>query len=153
MTGKVVFDWRRIWIFVGLFIVLMSGFLFFSTREKQEKKEEKGGGDIVNELKIEDVKEGEGDGVQEGDTVSVHYKGTLLDGTVFDSSYERGEPFEFTVGEGSVIQGWEEGLIGMRVGGIRKLTIPPELGYGDREAGDIPANSTLIFEIELLEIK
>jgi FKBP-type peptidyl-prolyl cis-trans isomerase len=131
----------------------MSGFLFFSTREKQEKKEEKGGGDIVNELKIEDVKEGEGDGVQEGDTVSVHYKGTLLDGTVFDSSYERGEPFEFTVGEGSVIQGWEEGLIGMRVGGIRKLTIPPELGYGDREAGDIPANSTLIFEIELLEIK
>jgi FKBP-type peptidyl-prolyl cis-trans isomerase len=151
MTGKVVFNWKNIGIYTALLLVLLVGFFFFTTREKAEVKSEEGG-DIVSELKIEDIVEGQGEQVQEGDTVSVHYKGTLLDGTVFDSSYERNTPFEFTVGEGSVIQGWEEGLIGMKVGGKRKLTIPPDLGYGDREAGDIPPNSTLIFEIELLDI-
>ncbi|MBQ7256990.1 MAG: FKBP-type peptidyl-prolyl cis-trans isomerase [Abditibacteriota bacterium] len=112
--------------------------------EETEKKEEATG------LKIEDIKVGEGEAVEEGDTVKVHYTGMLTNGKVFDSSKERGEPFRFTVGAGNVIQGWEKGLIGMKVGGKRLLTIPPDLGYGDRDMGDIPPNSTLIFEIELL---
>ncbi len=107
-----------------------------------------------NELKIEDLEIGEGDKVETGDTVVVHYKGTLEDDTVFDSSYERGEPFVFTVGEGRVIQGWEQGLLGMKVGGKRVLTIPPELAYGPSGVGGvIPPNATLNFEIELLEIQ
>ena len=104
-------------------------------------------------LSIEDVKEGTGSAVKSGDTVSVHYTGTLTDGTKFDSSKDSNRPFEFTVGGGQVIKGWEEGLLGMKVGGIRKLVIPPEMGYGARAVGPIPANSTLNFEIELLEIK
>ena len=111
---------------------------------KEEAKEDTG-------LKIEDINVGEGPEVKEGDTVKVHYTGMLKsNGKVFDSSKERGEPFRFTVGMGNVIEGWEKGLIGMKVGGKRLLTIPPELGYGDRDMGDIPPNSTLIFEIELL---
>ncbi len=115
--------------------------------EEPEKKEEATG------LKIEDIKVGEGEAVKEGDTVKVHYTGMLTNGKVFDSSKERGEPFRFTVGAGNVIKGWEEGLIGMKVGGKRLLTIPPDLGYGDRDMGDIPPNSTLIFEIELLGLE
>jgi FKBP-type peptidyl-prolyl cis-trans isomerase len=105
------------------------------------------------QLKSEDVLIGSGTEVKNGDTVSVHYVGTLEDSTKFDSSRDREEPFEFTVGNGSVIQGWDQGLLGMKVGGIRKLTIPPELGYGETGQGSIPPNSTLIFEIELLGIK
>ena len=106
-----------------------------------------------SELKIENIAEGTGEGVKSGDTVSVNYAGTLLNGTEFDSSYKRNEPFSFTVGEGAVIAGWDQGLIGMKVGGKRKLTIPPNLAYGDRAVGDtIPPQSTLIFEIELLKI-
>ncbi|OGM59716.1 peptidylprolyl isomerase [Candidatus Woesebacteria bacterium RIFCSPLOWO2_01_FULL_37_19] len=108
----------------------------------------------MNELKVEDIEVGKGQEVKDGDTVSVNYKGTLTDGKQFDSSYDRGQPFEFEVGAGDVIKGWDQGLVGMRVGGKRKLTIPSELGYGEQGAGvDIPPNSTLIFEIELLEIK
>lgn len=108
--------------------------------------------DDVEELMIEDLVEGEGDAVKAGDKVQVHYTGTLLDGTKFDSSLDRGEPFEFTVGEGQVIQGWEQGLIGMKVGGQRELTIPSSLGYGESGSGSISPNAGLIFEIELLEI-
>ncbi|MFH1188757.1 MAG: FKBP-type peptidyl-prolyl cis-trans isomerase [bacterium] len=102
---------------------------------------------------IEDMKKGTGEIVKVGDTVSVHYVGTLEDGTKFDSSRDRGEPFSFTVGKGEVIKGWDDGLIGMQVGGKRVLRIPPSLGYGDQSIGNIPANSTLIFEIELLDIQ
>jgi FKBP-type peptidyl-prolyl cis-trans isomerase len=108
----------------------------------------------AEELIIEDEVKGTGDEVKKGDTVSVNYIGTLLDGTKFDSSYDRGTPLVFTVGEGKVIEGWEQGLVGMKVGGKRRLTIPSKLGYGD--AGyppDIPAKAGLIFDIELLEIK
>lgn len=87
-----------------------------------------------------------------GDTVTVHYVGTLADGTKFDSSIDRGEPFSFTIGAGQVIQGWEQGLLGMKVGGKRVLTVPPELGYGAQTVGPIPANATLKFEIELLKV-
>ncbi len=107
----------------------------------------------VDELKIEDMEKGKGEEVKKGDKVKVHYNGTLLDGTKFDSSYDRGEPFEFTVGEGEVIPGWDQGLIGMKEGGKRKLTIPSSLGYGETGSGEsIPPNAGLEFEIELLEV-
>jgi peptidylprolyl isomerase len=91
--------------------------------------------------------------VKEGDVVSVHYVGTLQNGTEFDNSKKRGAPFEFKVGGGQVIAGWEEGLVGMQVGGQRVLVIPPEKGYGANGIGPIPGNATLVFSIELLEIK
>lgn len=105
-------------------------------------------------LKIEDIQIGTGAEVKKGDIISIHYKGTLLDGREFDSSYKRGQPFETQIGVGQVIKGWDEGVVGMKVGGKRKLTIPPELGYGERGAGAvIPPNATLIFEVELVGIK
>jgi len=100
---------------------------------------------------VEDIVIGTGDEVLAGDTLRVHYVGTLIDGTKFDSSRDRGEPFEFTFGVGEVITGWDQGLVGMKIGGIRKLTIPASLGYGEVEQPNIPANSTLIFEVEVLE--
>jgi FKBP-type peptidyl-prolyl cis-trans isomerase FkpA len=104
-------------------------------------------------LKYEDVKEGAGDVASSGQTVSVHYTGWLTNGTKFDSSKDRGQPFSFPLGGGRVIKGWDEGVAGMKVGGVRKLTIPPELGYGARGAGGaIPPNATLIFEVELLKV-
>jgi FKBP-type peptidyl-prolyl cis-trans isomerase len=103
-------------------------------------------------LEIKDITEGTGAEVKTGDTVVVHYKGTLQDGTQFDSSYGK-EPFETQIGVGAVIQGWDMGISGMKVGGKRQLTIPPHLGYGAQGSGSIPPNSTLLFEVELLEIK
>jgi FKBP-type peptidyl-prolyl cis-trans isomerase FkpA len=102
-------------------------------------------------LKFEDTSMGEGDIASKGQTVSVHYTGWLENGTKFDSSKDRDEPFEFKLGAGQVIRGWDEGVAGMKVGGVRRLTIPPQLGYGDRGAGGvIPPKATLIFEVELL---
>ena len=109
---------------------------------------------MSNGLIIEDIKIGEGQEVEKFNIVTVNYTGLLEDGTKFDSSLNPGRtPFRFTVGAGQVIKGWDEGLIGMKVGGKRKLPIPPELGYGSRDNGPIPANSTLIFEIDLLGIE
>lgn len=102
---------------------------------------------------IEDIKVGTGQEAKTGDTVTVNYAGTLTNGTKFDSSYDRGTPFTFQLGAGQVIEGWDKGIIGMKVGGKRKLTIPPELGYGATAYGPIPANATLIFEVELLGVK
>lgn len=106
-----------------------------------------------NHMVIDDIKFGTGAEVTKGDTVSVHYIGTLQSGTEFDNSYKRGTPFSFTVGGGQVIKGWEEGLIGMKVGGQRVLVIPPDMAYGERGIGPIPGNATLVFAIELVEIK
>ena len=105
-------------------------------------------------LEIEDMKVGTGIEAANGDRVTVHYTGWLIDGTKFDSSIDRGQPFVFSLGAGQVIQGWDRGVRGMQVGGVRKLTIPPELAYGDRPVGGglIPANSTLVFEVQLLDI-
>jgi peptidylprolyl isomerase len=103
-------------------------------------------------LKYEILECGDGETAKSGDTVSVHYVGTLADGTKFDSSRDRGEPFSFPLGAGQVIQGWDEGVAGMQIGETRKLTIPPELGYGPSGTGPIPPNATLIFEVELLDI-
>ncbi|MBU4274403.1 FKBP-type peptidyl-prolyl cis-trans isomerase [Patescibacteria group bacterium] len=107
----------------------------------------------IQGMKVEILKEGSGVEAKVGDTVSVHYVGTLENGTKFDSSISRGQPFSFTLGQNRVIQGWEKGVLEMKVGEKRKLTIPPELAYGNQGAGDvIPPNATLIFEVELLGI-
>jgi peptidylprolyl isomerase len=104
-------------------------------------------------LKYVDFKVGRGKSPLQGQSVTVHYVGRLLDGTKFDSSRDRGQPFTFTLGEGQVIAGWDEGVKTMHVGGIRRLIIPAKLGYGDQGAGDkIPPGATLVFEIELLGI-
>jgi FKBP-type peptidyl-prolyl cis-trans isomerase FkpA len=105
-------------------------------------------------LIIEDLTVGEGAEAKAGHTVSVHYTGWLTDGQKFDSSRDRNDPFEFGLGARQVIAGWDEGVQGMKVGGVRNLTIPPNLGYGARGAGGvIPPNATLVFEVELLAIK
>lgn len=108
---------------------------------------------MADGLQYEDLKVGTGPQPTKGGTVRVHYVGTLLNGTKFDSSRDRNEPFTFAIGEGQVIRGWDEGVGTMRVGGLRKLVIPPALAYGSRAVGPIPANSTLVFEVELLAIE
>jgi peptidylprolyl isomerase len=105
-------------------------------------------------LKYVDEVIGEGAEPKSGQTVTVHYTGTLTDGKKFDSSKDRNQPFNFVIGIGQVIKGWDEGVMSMKVGGKRKLTIPPELGYGTRGAGGvIPPNATLIFDVELIDVK
>ena len=107
-----------------------------------------------NSMVIDDIKIGTGEAVKEGDLVAVHYIGTLQDGGAeFDNSHKRGTPFEFEVGAGMVIKGWDEGLVGMKVGGQRVLVIPPDMAYGEQGIGPIPPNATLVFAIELIEIK
>jgi FKBP-type peptidyl-prolyl cis-trans isomerase len=105
-------------------------------------------------LKYQVFKKGDGPEAKSGQTVSVHYTGRLTNGKKFDSSVDRGQPFEFPLGQGAVIKGWDEGVAGMKVGERRQLTIPAELGYGDRGAGpDIPPGATLVFDVELLGVK
>ncbi|MBS2023471.1 MAG: FKBP-type peptidyl-prolyl cis-trans isomerase [Deltaproteobacteria bacterium] len=109
---------------------------------------------MPGKLEIEDQTVGTGVEATKGKRVTVHYTGWLTNGKKFDSSKDHGEPFEFGLGAGEVIQGWDQGVAGMKVGGKRKLTIPPELGYGARGAGGvIPGNATLVFEVELLGVK
>jgi FKBP-type peptidyl-prolyl cis-trans isomerase len=133
-------------------LVLIIGVILLSG-----KNTDKTGSDIITTasgLKYQDLVIGDGDTAAPGDSVSVNYTGWLEDGTKFDSSLDRGQPFPFVVGQGMVIPGWDEGVAGMRVGGKRRLIIPPDLGYGASGAGGvIPPNATLTFEVELLEIK
>lgn len=103
-------------------------------------------------VKSEDIVIGTGPVADTGSTVTVNYVGMLVDGKIFDSSYDRGEPFQLRLGEGRVIRGWEEGLLGMRVGGKRRLIIAPDYGYGSQPVGPIPPNSVLVFEVELLNV-
>lgn len=107
-----------------------------------------------NGLVVQDVVVGDGAEAETGDTLNAHYVGALEDGTVFDESYGRGQPIQFVLGSGQLIQGWELGLVGMKEGGKRQLVIPPELGYGAQGAGNaIPPNATLLFEIELVSVQ
>lgn len=130
------------------FIISMIFFALYCTNKRSMEI-------MSNDLKIEDLILGEGNEANDFNKVIVNYTGSLEDGSIFDSSLNPGrEPFSFTLGVGSVIKGWDIGVKGMKVGGKRKLTIPPELGYGDNGAGDvIPPGSTLIFEIDLLEVE
>ena len=159
MESKIKFNWRSVLIALGLIIAGVVGMFFIlgnpsqkdGEKQVEELSEQEGG---VSELNIEDIVVGGGEEAKDGNKVSVHYVGTLTDGTKFDSSRDRGDPFTFTLGAGEVIKGWDQGILGMKVGGTRKLTIPPELGYGEAGAGsDIPPNSTLIFEVELLSVE
>ncbi|OGO50914.1 MAG: hypothetical protein A2148_02115 [Chloroflexi bacterium RBG_16_68_14] len=104
-------------------------------------------------LQIIDLQVGDGATAEAGRTISVHYTGWLEDGTKFDSSLDRGQPFEFVLGVGDVIEGWDRGVEGMKVGGKRRLVIPPELAYGEAGRGSIPPNATLTFEVELLDVR
>lgn len=108
---------------------------------------------MEEKLVKEDLKVGNGIEAIFGKNVTVNYVGTLTNGQKFDSSYDRNEPFTFVLGAGEVIAGWDQGVSGMKVGGKRKLTIPPSLGYGSADLGTIPPNSTLVFEVELLDVK
>lgn len=147
---------RNIIIIIGLIIIAIGGLLFFKYRKPPQIN--MNGFDKLttskNGVAIEILNEGNGTVAQNGDKVSVHYTGTLVNGTKFDSSIDRGIPFEFTLGAGRVIKGWDIGVEGMKIGEKRKLTIPSELAYGPNGIpGHIPPNATLIFEVELLGIK
>src|SRR5262249_12029524 len=125
------------------------------TGAKAQTPGESAGGQEVtmpDGLKYQDIKVGDGALAESGKDVVVHYTGWLTNGTKFDSSVDRGQPFSFRLGASQVIRGWDEGVKGMRIGGKRKLTIPPDLGYGENGQGPIPPNSTLVFDVELLEV-
>jgi FKBP-type peptidyl-prolyl cis-trans isomerase len=107
-----------------------------------------GGGSLV----VEDLVVGTGATAASGDTVTVHYLGTLTNGTKFDSSYDRGTPYSFRLGTGAVIPGFDQGVTGMKIGGKRRLTIPPSLAYGSTGSGAVPPNATIVFEVELVSI-
>ena len=148
--------WIILLVVVGLF--LLGAYFQGDVAEEQENA----GDDVTitedtemtdNQLTVEDLEVGSGEEATPGKRVTVHYTGTLTNGTKFDSSHDRGVPFTFNLGAGEVIKGWDLGVAGMKVGGKRKLTIPSDLAYGERGAGyDIPPGATRIFEVELLEV-
>ena len=137
---------------VAIALVLIGALIVMIARSGMEESPE---GELVTTksgLKYIDIKVGDGQEAKQGDKVNVHYTGRLKDGTKFDSSHDRNEPFSFNLGAGGVIKGWDEGVAGMKVGGKRRLIIPHELGYGERGSDKIPAFAELHFDIELLSI-
>jgi FKBP-type peptidyl-prolyl cis-trans isomerase len=149
---------KTILLIIILLVVALIFFLLMKPKESMAPDYSKNTSQIsefkkMDTVKIDILQEGTGEVSKTGDTLSVHYTGTLEDGTKFDSSVDRGQPFSFTLGENRVIQGWEQGMLNMKVGEKRRLTIPSSLGYGSTGAGGvIPPNATLIFEVELLGI-
>ncbi len=151
-TTRIVFNWKNVFLVFGFFILLsgLSVFLMYNngssvTQQPSEAKKE---------LVKEDILIGKGKEAVKGKKVTVNYEGKLEDGTKFDSSYDRKQSFEFVLGEGEVISGWDLGVAGMKEGGKRKLTIPSDLGYGVQGSPPvIPPNATLVFEIELLKVE
>ena len=146
----------RILIVIILVVAVAIG-AFFAIQKGKQTPVATGGGNMVTTqsgLQYQDLTVGTGAEAIAGKSVSVHYTGLLQDGSKFDSSLDRGQPFTFTLGAGQVIPGWDEGVAGMKVGGKRKLIVPPDLGYGAQGYPPvIPANATLIFDVELLEVK
>lgn len=156
---------------VGLAVVVALAFLFFGSGifapfsqpapvatttdavTAQAVMQDQSANQNSDSLQITDTTVGTGAVAEAGDTVTVDYVGTLTDGTVFDASKNHGQPFTFTLGAGQVIQGWDQGVAGMKVGGVRTLVIPAALGYGAQAVGPIPANSTLVFQVTLLDVK
>lgn len=147
------------YIIITILILALGGITYFAFIDKSSEQVKNDTIDkqiktMENGLIIEDLKIGEGAEAKPGNTVTVNYLGTLVNGTKFDSSYDRGQSFSFLLGGGQVIPGWDQGLVGMKIGGKRKLTIPPAFAYGEQGVpGAIPANATLIFEVELLGVK
>ena len=140
------FSGNIVWVIV-VAVILMGAFYVMSKNSDSNNTMYPDG------LEVTVLENGSGNPIQNGSTAVMHYVGTLDDGTVFDSSYNRGEPFEFILGSGRVIQGWDIGVLGMKVGEKRKLTIDPELAYGSVQVGPIPPNSRLTFEVELVAIR
>ncbi len=139
-------------IAVGVSLIIVG--IFFTLYGGQGTQLLSGGADSMGaQLVVQDVVAGTGIEAVSGQFVKVHYVGKLENGQIFDSSVGRGEPFSFVLGAGQVIPGWEQGLVGMKVGGKRMLVIPPSLGYGERGIGPIPPNATLIFEVDLLSVE
>jgi FKBP-type peptidyl-prolyl cis-trans isomerase len=148
---------KQEWITLAIGIIIIGGLLYVSMRDGStnniQTRMNTHNETTPSQLEKTDIHVGTGAEAKEGSTVSVHYTGTFANGQKFDSSHDRGEPITFVLGSGNVIKGWDVGLIGMKVGGKRKLVIPPELGYGATAYGPIPGNSTLYFEVELLDVK
>ena len=132
---------------VGFFFIFGQGLMSLFTNKSTETAKTQ-----QPELLVEDILVGDGDEALTGDRVVVNYTGRFVNGEVFDSSLVRKEPFQFVLGVGQVIKGWDDGIVGMKVGGKRILSVPPELCYGSQDYGPIPGNSTLIFEVELLKV-
>ena len=143
-------------ILIIILIIIVLGIYFLFLKNSKNNKEPETSPNVyeIQGMKIEVLKKGTGESSKNGDKVSVHYVGTLENGEKFDSSIDRGTPFSFNLGAGEVIKGWDLGVLGMKVGEKRKLTIPPSLAYGETGTpdGPIPPNATLIFEVELLAI-
>lgn len=148
---------------IGLGVLLVVLLLFQSTKTPNPGEDQldlnlndakrKASIPVITELQFQELKVGSGSAVAMGDTITVHYLGTFADGTKFDSSYDRNEPFTVTIGTQKVIPGFEQGVVGMKIGGKRKVMIPSKLAYGEAGQGPIPPNTSLIFEIELLSVK
>ena len=143
---------KKIFLIIILIIIALGIYFVFQNSNNSEEPKINPNIYEIQGMKIEVLKEGTGDSSKNGDRVTVHYVGTLENGTKFDSSIDRGTPFSFTLGDGEVIEGWDLGVLGMKAGEKRKLTIPYNLAYGEGGYGPIPAKATLIFEVELLGI-